>query len=186
MSYNQADIVFGGDHGQRQFRAVIKIILRNDENKAINPYSVVIRVGNIECRKDTREVLEKTIGMMLNGSLRLVVDKFIVVHHANDVTNAILADEPPALNGNSVNSICQKTRTFMAGDLSFYHTIIGKENMSTAWCTWCRLPKAEWSVKDHELGDPWTIEGLNRVCDEKQTTGCKRRYNAASARRYSN
>jgi hypothetical protein len=103
---------------------------------------------------------------MLNGSLRLVIDKFIVIHYANDVTNAILVDEPPALNGNSVNSICLKTRTFMAGDLSFYHAVIGKENMSTAWCTWCRLSKAEWSVKDHELGDPWTIEGLNRVCDD--------------------
>jgi len=98
MGYNQADIVVGGDHGQRRFRAVIKLILRNNGNNIISPYSVVIRVGNIECRKDTREVLQKTIGPLLNDSLCLVVDKFIVIHYVNDITNVILADEPPALN----------------------------------------------------------------------------------------
>jgi hypothetical protein len=166
MGYNQADIVVGGDHGQRRFRAVIKLILRNNGNNIISPYSVVIRVGNIECRKDTREVLQKTIGPLLNDSLCLVVDKFIVIHYVNDITNVILADEPPALNQDSEYNICLATRSFMAGDLSFYHAIIGKENMSTAWCTWCKLSKAEWSAKNHKLGDPWTIEELNRVCDD--------------------
>ncbi len=103
---------------------------------------------------------------MLNGSLHFVIDKFIAICNANDVTNAKQADEPPALSCDSVHSICLTTRTFMTGDLSFYHTIIGKENTSTAWCTWCTLSKAEWSEKNHELGDPWTIEELNRVCDD--------------------
>jgi hypothetical protein len=119
MGYNQAYIVVSGDHGQRRFRAVIKFILCNNGNNTINPYSVVIRVGNIECRKDTREVLQKTIVPLLNDSLHLVVDKFIVIHYVNDVTNVILADEPPALNQDSEYSICLTTKSFMAGDLSF-------------------------------------------------------------------
>jgi hypothetical protein len=129
-SLKQADIVVGGDHGQRRLRAVIKLILRNNGNNTINPYSVVIHVRNIECRKDTREVLQKTIGPLLNDSLHLVVDKFIVNHYVNDVTNVILADKPPALNQDSEYNICLATRSFMAGDLSFYHAIIGKENMT--------------------------------------------------------
>jgi hypothetical protein len=69
QQYNQADIVFGGDHGARRFRAVIKFILRNKDDIAVEPYSVVIHVGNIDCKKDTREILEKTIGTQLNESL---------------------------------------------------------------------------------------------------------------------
>jgi hypothetical protein len=34
------------------------------------------------------------------------------------------------LNQDSEYNICLATRSFMAGDLSFYHAIIGKENMA--------------------------------------------------------
>jgi len=75
--YNQADIVFGRDHGACRFQAVIKLILQNKDDIRVEPYSVVIHVGNIDCKKDTREILEKTVGQQLNASLQLIVRKNI-------------------------------------------------------------------------------------------------------------
>ncbi len=36
------------------------------------------------------------------------------------------------------------------GDLAFFLTLLGKENMSTAWCPWCILSKAQWNVNNHQ------------------------------------
>jgi hypothetical protein len=46
QGYNSADIVFGGDHRARRFHAVVKLILRNNNNKEVKPLSVVLTVGN--------------------------------------------------------------------------------------------------------------------------------------------
>jgi hypothetical protein len=43
------DVVFGGHHGVRRFHVVIKL----------KHYAVSMHVGNINCNKDTREILEK-------------------------------------------------------------------------------------------------------------------------------
>ena len=43
------DIVYGGDHGQGKFRAVVKIIFRDVHDK--NAASIVLKVGHIDCKK---------------------------------------------------------------------------------------------------------------------------------------
>jgi hypothetical protein len=169
--YDQADIVFGGDHGARRFRAVIKFILRNKDDNTIEPYSVVIHVGNVDCKKDTREVLEKTIGNELNESLKLIVGKVISFCCADPNTPMIsLLDEPPADEMNE-RSFWLKTRTFVAGDLSFFATILGKENMSGTWCTWCMLSKAQWNETEHLPGELWTIEKIYGVRENVTENG---------------
>jgi len=66
-------------NGARRFRAVIQLILRNKDNGAVEPYSIVITVANIDCQKDTRQVLEATVGIPLNESLKRIVGKFIFI-----------------------------------------------------------------------------------------------------------
>ena len=51
MGYDSIDIIFGADHGARRFRAAIKIVFRNKCNAAVAPSSVVITIGNIDCKK---------------------------------------------------------------------------------------------------------------------------------------
>jgi hypothetical protein len=46
----------------------------------------------------------------------------------------------------------------MTGDLAFYSTILGKENMSGAWCYMCHLAHQAWQKLDHEKGDIWSID----------------------------
>ena len=88
------DVVFGGDHGARRFRAVIQLIFRNADCH-VNPYSVTIHVGKIDCNKDTREILQKTIAAELNEGLWLIAGKIMVVHVANNNVTTTFLEEPP-------------------------------------------------------------------------------------------
>ena len=51
------DIVFGGDHGQGKFRAVIKLILWDSNGKSIE--TIVMKVGHIDCKTDTYDFENK-------------------------------------------------------------------------------------------------------------------------------
>ena len=42
------DIVYGGDHGQGQFRSMIKVIFRDIDGN--NIYSIVLKVAHIDCK----------------------------------------------------------------------------------------------------------------------------------------
>ena len=61
--------------------------------------------------------------------------------------------------------------TFVAGDLSFFATILGKENMSGTWCTWCMLSKAQWNETEHLPGELWTIEKIYGVRENVTENG---------------
>ena len=58
------DVVLGGDHGQGKFRSVIKIILRDDIGKSVD--TLVMKVGHIDCTKDTYDILKSSVTGPLN------------------------------------------------------------------------------------------------------------------------
>jgi hypothetical protein len=161
--YNQVDIVFGGDHGARRFRAMVRILFRNNLLPLdTEPYSIIMQVGSIEAAKDTREIIEGTIGVHLNNGLKRIVDKMLVVHlldGVNDSCEVTLAEEPPALQNNNT-FLSFSIRSFITGDLAFFATILGKENMSAQWCTWCQLSKKEWKCVGHATGAQWSIQQI--------------------------
>ena len=49
------DIVFGGDHGKGEFRAIINMIVQKCNRK--RERSMFMKVGHIDCKKDTYFVL---------------------------------------------------------------------------------------------------------------------------------
>jgi len=100
--------------------------------------------------------LEATVGIPLNESLKRIVGKFIFI---SPETISLMDEQLPDL-GRPEESILMESRAFIAGDLSFFATILGKENMAGSWCTWCTLSKAQWSAADHPIGEPWTIEKI--------------------------
>jgi hypothetical protein len=165
LGYNPIDVVFGGDHGARHFRAVTKLIFRSNVQPDLEPFSIVMQVGNIDIAKDTRSVLERTLGIPLNESLKRVHGKKVVVHLLDNDTPAVtltLTEELPGEQENN-NFISFHVWSFITGDLAFFATILGKENMSTKWCTWCKLFRVEWSNPNHVRGEPWSIEGIQEV-----------------------
>jgi hypothetical protein len=72
--YNQRDVVVGGDHRAIGFHEVIQLIFCNAVCY-VNPYLVTIHVVNIDCSKDTREILQKT---MLLSAMEIAPRIFLI------------------------------------------------------------------------------------------------------------
>jgi hypothetical protein len=127
----------------------------------------VITVGNIDSTMDSREVLEKTVGTHLNDSLKHIFGRYLVLHMNGNDSMVLLSDEPPSLEpAQDIRSLTFSTRVFITGDLAFYQTMLGKENMATCWCTWCMLSPKEWAVPGHASGESWTLEKINGIRDK--------------------
>jgi hypothetical protein len=138
--YDAIDVVLGGDHGQRKFRMVIRVIYRNKSNRNIPAFSHTLKIGHIDCIKDTREVLERTIGIATNDGCKALFGKFMVLDRGNHTVS--IHDESPLVNEvYDLNFIALPVNIFITGDLAFYATVLGKENMGGIWCPWCMLSK---------------------------------------------
>lgn len=55
------------------------------------------------------------------------------------------------------------TWTLIAGDLAFYDSILGKENMSSILCTWCKLSKSGWAHAENQPGECWTLDAMQQL-----------------------
>ena len=66
FSYASVDFVIGADHGQGSFRAGVKIIFRNDDGSI--EATAIYRLGEIECQKDTAELLALAFTPRLNAA----------------------------------------------------------------------------------------------------------------------
>jgi hypothetical protein len=82
------DVVLGGDHGQGKFRSLIKIILRDDAGKQLK--SMAMKVGHIDCTKDTHEILHAcnnnpTNSLQLGSLLQTFSYKCVEMHFPGNV-----------------------------------------------------------------------------------------------------
>jgi hypothetical protein len=82
-SLKSMDVVLGGGHGQGKFGSVIKIILRDGDGKQVT--SMFMKVGHIDCTKDTYEVLKSSVAGPLNESLQKVINSgaLLLIRDAN-------------------------------------------------------------------------------------------------------
>jgi hypothetical protein len=164
--FDRIFIILGGDTGGRMFRCVVKMVLYSTNTKKNSQF--VMKVGHINCDKDTRFILENTIGMHLNNGLKRLVSKYVCIGRAaqDREYNITLADENPVNDGNELDFFSTPLSVKITGDLAFLSTALGKENMSGHWCPWCKLAPAEWSVESHAPGEKWTIEKLILLREE--------------------
>jgi hypothetical protein len=182
--YKSVDFVIGADHGQGSFRAGVKVIYRNDD-RSIRA-TAIYGLGEIECAKDTGELLALAFTPKLNSALKriisyerdeegnLVSDGTLGVYkkhrgaegdaegEAGETFYAIL-DRTDKLSIEDEMVLNVPIRVFMTGDLAFYATVVGKEGMDKAHCLWCKLKKAQWQQYGHERGVKWTLQELKRV-----------------------
>lgn len=77
---NQIDVVLGGDNGACRFHAVTQLIFHSKENHHVKQNTALIHVGNIDCNKHTRDILEKTVGIELYEGLRWIAGKMLALH----------------------------------------------------------------------------------------------------------
>jgi hypothetical protein len=123
-------VILGGDHGARRFWSDVKLIFRCRDQPDIKTLSTILQVGHIDTSKDTYDILEQTIAPPLNEGMRQIINKFSAVHQppAGNTIITLAAEQPD-------NSLVFEIRAFIAVDLAFYATILGKPKMSPCWCT---------------------------------------------------
>ena len=81
------DLVMGGDHGQRKFRMVMKVIVRYGEAHAKDTH--VIKLAHIDCVTETYDVLKASIAPPLNRCLNELKRSTINVYKNVDGVVAI-------------------------------------------------------------------------------------------------
>jgi hypothetical protein len=179
---NNVDLVLGGDHGQRKFRMVVKVVVRKGSMKAIDSWPV--KIGHIDCKKDSYHVLQSTIAPHLNNDLKTIKESKLLLFKkvcgdgSTYYTCQIGKYDPTDPNaprfvfdhGNDDDATIQfvracSIRILFTGDLAWYAAALGKVNMSGNWCCWCKLSANEW--KDvHEAGEVWTLLLMNELREQ--------------------
>ena len=163
---------------------LVKIILRKEDSTKIDEF--VIKIGHIDCKKDSYEVLKNTVCPAINNDLKGLLSgeyKCLIFRKAMGGVGEYLhtlqfqkhdANTPPKfvcpLTHESIDSfefirMCD-IRVVITGDLAFYAACLGKVNGSGVWCTWCNLSFKEWEVQGHAMGDSWTLEKMNSVREQ--------------------
>lgn len=61
FKYDSVDVVFGADHGQGSFQAVIKVILREDK-KIVHTFEC--GVGEVECSKENSHCISCAVSLL--------------------------------------------------------------------------------------------------------------------------
>ena len=135
-----------------------------------------MKVGHIDCKKDTYDVLKNTIAKNMNASLKklslsgALSIKPTIDDARNNSFYVALYDAENVIEDASKATI----RLFLTGDLAFYAAVLGKVNMSGTWCTWCNLRNVEWERKDHDIGNEWTKEKMKQLRRDVETGTLKK------------
>jgi len=159
--FDRIFIILGGDTGGRMFRSVVKMVLFSTNTRQTSQY--VMKVGHINCDKDTRIILENTIGVHLNNGLKKLVNKYIFIErvtHHNEYSITLRDENSLSNDYDSANFYSSPLSVKITGDLAFLCTALGKENMSGHWCPWCMLSPTDWSLENHQPGEKWTINKM--------------------------
>jgi hypothetical protein len=160
FSYSSVDFVISADHGQGSFRAGVKVIFRNADNSI--KATAIYGLGEIECAKDTGELLALAFIPKLNASLEEIIS-YDIDENGKLVSDGALAVHKKSIflptdgDGPSFYALNVPIRMFITGDLAFYATMVGKEGMDKAHCHWCKLPSSQWQTPGHAPGTKWTL-----------------------------
>jgi hypothetical protein len=180
---NNVDLVLGGDHGQRKFRMVVKVVVRKVSMEAIDSWPV--KIGHIDCKKDSYDVLQSTIAPHLNNDLKTIKESKLLLFKkvcgdgSTYYTCQIGKYDPTDPNaprfvfddGSHHDATIQfvracSIRVVFTGDLAWYAAALGKVNMSGNWCCWCKLAASEWQDDRHEPGEAWSLLSMNELREQ--------------------
>ena len=153
IDFSELHAVLGMDHGARVMTAAMKVIAFDEDGYVVA--DAVLMVGHIDCIKDTYDVVNETIGPLLNESIKELKGKTLRIRRSATETatrNAYFADGSDGVNHNYKN---HKVVVLAIGDLAFQMMIQGRPNMSTNWCPYCDMMRKLWG-QTGEKGRQWT------------------------------
>jgi hypothetical protein len=156
----KVEVIFGGDHGQGSSKFTVKYILRLVHK--VEPFVFIERVAQIDCKKDSYDLVKQTVAGELNDALQRLADAeglFIFEYTTGNETGCYVS--LTNVKRRDTDNLLRTVSIFLGctGDLLFYSMILGKENMANKWCWRCRLSVSQWQNLCN-VGEAWTMATL--------------------------
>ena len=138
---DELHVIFSADHGQKAFRCHLTCnVIVHGENRSEVKLEKHCLVGQLECKKDTYEILsESSVADGLNKALKLVKDWQLTLPNSNTLIPIKLK---------------------CLGDLAWYSLALGKVAMSGKHCWRCRAMHKEFQKDPFFKGRKWTLRGM--------------------------
>jgi hypothetical protein len=125
MTFDELHLILSADHGQRVFRCNVSAVAISNNKVKFQKHMLV---GNIQCKKDTRQLLlESGVAAGINNSIKRVT----MIQPLGPICQ-------PCKRGYRGGVLVKRKVT---GDLAFYSLALGKDSRSGAHCWRC---KARW------------------------------------------
>jgi hypothetical protein len=135
-------------------------------------------IAEIECRKDTLEIVESTLTTPVNNYLQEIVSSVETEEEDEqrefDGNITILFDQQQHILYSTFKSVVIKHndndtmittipfRVSVTGDLAFYAMFLGKDGMSTkeCWCWLCKQSYQQWQNLNVDPSQHWTLKSI--------------------------
>jgi hypothetical protein len=165
LRVDHIDLSFCVDHDKGHLRATLTIVhhYRNDRNEWDQKQATFL-VANARCQKGNANIVKNTYGTHLNDAMKAIRTIGCISFFKAAVTN--LWDDSYAIIGNEQSKrdkgdeciLTTNLELWMAGDLLWYSTALGKEGYDGWLCPYCTAFISNWQSKDHKVGNKWTVE----------------------------
>ena len=156
--------VFGGDHEKGAFWLCFCVIIKVYGIKDL--FYKTASVADVFCKKDSGDILEKTILPMLTKDLKKISESKVTIQYesgnAGKIVCGLITKTSP--NPNRARTVDHVTM-YVTGDLAWLAAMLGKEEISSQWCHLCRLLKTQWAEEGHKLGEHWSFAKLCEMVD---------------------
>ncbi|EJK66743.1 hypothetical protein THAOC_12304, partial [Thalassiosira oceanica] len=144
--------VVGGDKGGDAFQFGTQIFFEIEENNKTLVHSMELSFCEVECNKDTHEVISNTILPTLSEGLKRCSTKmFHICKDKSGEYHCSFGAMPSDLDVEAQGSV-QKIEIYVTGDLAFHAMALGREGMSGNWCLLCNLMKSQYENINHTDG----------------------------------
>jgi hypothetical protein len=170
-------LTLGADHGAGAEQVGVLVEAFTGDNKLT--YSEVFRVGEIECPKESSDILLESLARHLNDGLKNMLrdgvlcegpDADGVIQFSDSTHEASFVELHNNQNHESIETDRMHSVPFkvhMTGDMAWFAVALGKENSSTNWCWICKLRKSAWQKRatngEAPQGSLWTLKELHET-----------------------
>ncbi len=109
------------------------------------PFSRLFQIAGVEHSKDDIKILQHTVlNHIGEGLLPIKKGGRFIIQNRNNTLSIVFSD---AQSDASSRFLCNvPIRLFIVGDLKFYASMLGRDNLSGSWCMWCQLSPIEWKI----------------------------------------
>jgi hypothetical protein len=133
-------------------------------------------IAEIECQKDTLEIVESTLTTPVNSNMQEIVSSVETEEDEQrefDGNITILFDQQQHIlystfksvvikhhNDNDTIITTMSFRVSVTGDLAFYAMFLGKDGMSTKWCWLCKQLYQQWQNLNINPSQQWMLKSI--------------------------